>query len=88
MATTMTYFVRDFYYLLYERAQSAKMEADTASQGEAQAARAFAAGRARAYYEVVSLFINQATSFDLNLETIEVRIGDDDTLLNQIVEPT
>jgi hypothetical protein len=49
----------------------------------AQVAHAFASGRATAYYEVVSFFINQATSFDLNLEAIEVRIGDDDILLNR-----
>lgn len=81
MDTTMTYFVRDFYNILYERAQAAKSEADEAQKGDSQEERAFAAGRALAYYEVVSLFINQATSFDLNLETIEVHLGDDDKLL-------
>ena len=56
------YYLGDLGFLLLERAVEAKqqMEATKGTEGEA-----FEAGRSLAYYEVVSLMLSQAMTFEI-----------------------
>jgi len=56
-------------YLLRERALNAKQELPAA---RGTASEAFHSGRALAYYEVISLLVNQAIAFGLPVEDLHL----------------
>lgn len=59
----------DFGYLLREQAVEAKAECQSA-KGTAE--EAFLSGRLMAYYEVLSLFVNQANAFGMPIEDLHL----------------
>jgi hypothetical protein len=59
----------DLGYLLRERALEAKQDRNVA---RGTASEAFESGRAMAYYEVLSLLVNQAHSFELPIEDLHL----------------
>jgi hypothetical protein len=65
--STADHYLRDLGYIIREDALKARERARTARGTEAEQ---FEAGRALAYYEVVTLMQQQATGFQLPLETI------------------
>jgi len=66
MDQTVAYFLQDFADLLYERAQEARERCKQLKQADDDSETIqFECGRALAYYEVVSLFVSQAKTFDV-----------------------
>jgi hypothetical protein len=78
----MRYFLRDFLSVTIERARNARdLEARAKAAGNVREELA-EGGRAQAYYEVVSTFLNQAAVFGLSAEAIpELRFDPDKELL-------
>ena len=62
-------YLSDLGYLLRERALEAKQQARTA-RGKAE--EVFELGRLTAYYEVISLLINQALAFQMPVDDLHL----------------
>ena len=69
MSDTHANYLRDLGFLLREQAIAAK-DASVAARGTEDAA--YEAGRAMAYYEVMSLLVSQAEAFQLTSEDLRL----------------
>ena len=67
-------YLQDLGYLLRERLDHARQEAEAASGPS----REFEAGRYRAYREVLSLMLTQAEAFELPVEALSLQDVDRD----------
>ena len=81
---TMEYFLQDYLFLLWERAQEAQAECRQARAGSSAEDTAFQCGRALAYYEVLSTFKNQAQVFDIEGRIFGLKDIDPDQLIGLI----
>lgn len=62
-------YLLDLGYLLHERAVEARQRREAA---KGSAGEAFETGRAFAYYEVISLMLSQAETFELPVEDLHL----------------
>jgi hypothetical protein len=84
MSKTLGYFVQDYLFLIWERAQEAQAECRQSRASTSSEDTAFQCGRALVYYKVLSTFKNQAQSFEIEDRVYGLKDIDPDQLLDLV----